>query len=204
MRPVNVVAAALVVGDRVLAAQRAAPKSDAGRWELPGGKTEPGEHEAEALVRELDEELGIDVEALWPLTSTLHHTPARTLRLAVWIARLRPGGRSAPELREHAAVRWLRAGELAEVAWTAADAGLVHLVGEWLEAGAVIGPGASPVAALGEGAAVGVAPAVSPVRGPIACRRTLAEALAAGRPAEVEGLGLSAEERAWVARRRLG
>lgn len=177
MKPVNVVAAALVVGRRVLAAQRAGPKSDAGTWELPGGKTEPGEHEAEALVRELDEELALDVEALWPLTSALHHTPARTLRLAVWVARLRPGGRHEPELREHAALRWLGPEELGEVAWSAADAGLVHLVGEWLrgEPGGVFGG-----------------------------RRALADALAAGRPGEEEGLELTAEERAWVARRRLG
>lgn len=182
MKPVNVVAAAVVMGDRVLAAQRAAPKSDAGRWELPGGKTEPGEHEAEALVRELDEELGIDVDALWPLTSVLHPTPSRTLRLAVWVARLRPGGRSEPELREHAAVRWFAAAELGEVGWTAADAGLVHLVGQWIEAW----------------------PRVAGATGAIAARRALAEGLVAGRAGVTDALSLSAEEQAWVARRRLG
>ncbi|HZA12310.1 NUDIX domain-containing protein, partial [Mycobacterium sp.] len=57
-----VVAGALIVDRAVLVAQRARPHELAGRWELPGGKVAPGESDAEALARELAEELGIDVE----------------------------------------------------------------------------------------------------------------------------------------------
>lgn len=59
-----VVAAALIDGDgRVLLAQRPVGKADAGLWEFPGGKLDHGETPEGALVRELKEELGIDVEA---------------------------------------------------------------------------------------------------------------------------------------------
>ena len=55
-----VVAAAIVRDGRVLAARRTQPANVAGRWELPGGKVDPGETPEQALVRELREELGIE------------------------------------------------------------------------------------------------------------------------------------------------
>lgn len=51
-------------GGRLLAARRSAPPELAGRWELPGGKVEPGERPDAALVRELREELGVDAETV--------------------------------------------------------------------------------------------------------------------------------------------
>ncbi|MDX6765074.1 NUDIX domain-containing protein, partial [Streptomyces sp. F8] len=68
-----VVGGALCHEGRLLAARRSAPPELAGRWELPGGKTEPGESVPDALVRELREELGVETEPLeripgeWPL-----------------------------------------------------------------------------------------------------------------------------------------
>lgn len=59
-----VVGGALCHDGRLLAARRSAPPELAGRWELPGGKTEPGESVPEALVRELREELGVETQAL--------------------------------------------------------------------------------------------------------------------------------------------
>ena len=57
----TVVGAAIIRDGRVLAARRTAPPEAAGRWELPGGKVEPGEHRDGALVREIREELGVTV-----------------------------------------------------------------------------------------------------------------------------------------------
>lgn len=57
-----VVAGAVIDGDKLLIAQRAKPAELAGQWELPGGKVADGESEPQALVRELREELGIEVE----------------------------------------------------------------------------------------------------------------------------------------------
>jgi 8-oxo-dGTP diphosphatase len=59
-----VVAGAVYDQGRLLAARRSAPPELAGRWELPGGKLEPGESGEQALVRELREELGVETEPL--------------------------------------------------------------------------------------------------------------------------------------------
>ncbi len=77
------VAAGILIDDRdrVLLMQRLPGKHLAGLWEFPGGKLEPGETIDEALVRELDEELGIEVLASTPLISLPWRYPEKTVRL---------------------------------------------------------------------------------------------------------------------------
>jgi len=82
----RVVAAVLV--DRlgqVLIAQRPPGKWQAGRWEFPGGKLEPGEDEAAAVRRELAEELGVRVEAAERLTEITHAYPDRRVAIGLWL-----------------------------------------------------------------------------------------------------------------------
>lgn len=112
-----VVGAALYDDGRLLAARRSAPPELAGRWELPGGKVEPGEHPEEALVRELREELGVAAEPVarvpgqWPLK------PGHVLW--VWTAKLLSGD---PEpLEDHDELRWLTPDEIWSVEWLDAD-----------------------------------------------------------------------------------
>lgn len=107
----EVVGAAIVRDGRVLAARRTAPPEAAGRWELPGGKVEPGEEPAAALRRELDEELGVqaDVER-W-----LDGSVAINEQYRLSIALVRIAGE--PEPVEHDAVRWLAAAEVDDVDW---------------------------------------------------------------------------------------
>ena len=117
----TVVGVALVVvdpvgGPRVLAARRAAPPALAGRWELPGGKVEPGEPLPAAAVRELTEELGCTVEVAGELVATAQL--GEDLQLRVVTARLVAGD---PVPHEHGAVRWLRGDQLDEVDWVEAD-----------------------------------------------------------------------------------
>ncbi|KUN84525.1 (deoxy)nucleoside triphosphate pyrophosphohydrolase [Streptomyces griseoruber] len=114
-----VVAAALLDAGRLLAARRSAPPELAGRWELPGGKVEPGERPEAALVRELREELGVDTEAVervpgeWPLRAPYV--------LQVWTARLRPGSAAPAPLQDHDELRWLAPGEIWDVPWLDQD-----------------------------------------------------------------------------------
>jgi 8-oxo-dGTP diphosphatase len=81
-----VVAAALYDrAGRVLIAQRPPGTHQAGRWEFPGGKVAAGESETEALVRELREELGVEVEASRPFMRLEHRYPDRHVELSLWI-----------------------------------------------------------------------------------------------------------------------
>ncbi|MGW6905252.1 (deoxy)nucleoside triphosphate pyrophosphohydrolase [Streptomyces sp. NPDC054940] len=128
-----VVGAALLDGGRLLAARRSAPEELAGRWELPGGKVEPGEAPEAALVRELREELGVDAEVIervpgqWPLKSPYV--------LQVWTARLLPGTPDPKPLEDHDALRWLGSGEFWDVDWLDQDVPAVREVLRRLGAG---------------------------------------------------------------------
>ena len=87
---VLVAACALVDADgRVLIAQRPAGKPMAGLWEFPGGKVEDGEAPEESLIRELQEELGIDVSeaCLAPLTFASHAYPDFHLLMPLYVCR---------------------------------------------------------------------------------------------------------------------
>jgi 8-oxo-dGTP diphosphatase len=119
---VQVVGAAIVSGDRVLVAQRSGGPYD-GCWEFPGGKVEPGESDLSGLVREIREELGVDVvpqaflgEVL--LDGVVAGGPPGASTLRLWWARLASG---EPVAREHAEVRWVRAHELDALSWIPAD-----------------------------------------------------------------------------------
>lgn len=111
-----VVAAAIVRGGRVLAARRSGPPELAGRWELPGGKAEPGEPPRDALEREVAEELGCEIEVTAWLQGATPIGETHELRAAV--ARL---VRGEPEPTEHDRVRWLSAAELDDVDWLEPD-----------------------------------------------------------------------------------
>ncbi|MCL7375933.1 (deoxy)nucleoside triphosphate pyrophosphohydrolase [Streptomyces sp. 35G-GA-8] len=112
-----VVAGAVCDRGRLLAARRSAPPELAGRWELPGGKLEPGEVPEQTLVRELREELGVETEPVdripgeWPLK------PGYVLQ--VWTARLLSG--EPRPLEDHDELRWLGPDEIHTVDWLDQD-----------------------------------------------------------------------------------
>ena len=118
---VEVVGAALVRDGRVLASRRTEPPRLAGLWEFPGGKVEPGESDEQALVRELQEELRVEVEVGERLGGDL--LIGQTAVLRVYLCRLVSG---EPALVDHDAHRWLSAGELHEVDWIPVDLPLVE------------------------------------------------------------------------------
>ena len=100
-----VVAAALYDREgRVLIAQRPAGSHQAGRWEFPGGKVAAGESEGAALVRELREELGIEVLASRPFMRLEHSYPDRSVELSMWIVERFAG---APRGLDGQELRWV-------------------------------------------------------------------------------------------------
>jgi len=124
-RLVLVAACALVDADgRVLVAQRPEGKAMAGLWEFPGGKLHAGETPERCLIRELEEELGIDTEAscLAPLTFASHGYPDFHLLMPLYICRV---WRGTPQAREAQALRWVRPAKLRELAMPEADAPLI-------------------------------------------------------------------------------
>ena len=112
----TVVGAAIVRDGRVLAARRTTPPELAGRWELPGGKVEPGEAPDQALARELLEELGCTIEVTGWLAgaSPIGETHVLTVATAVLVD-------GVPVPVEHDLVRWLDADELDDVDWLEPD-----------------------------------------------------------------------------------
>lgn len=121
---VIVVGAAILDGDRLLAARRTEPPHLAGGWELPGGKVEPGETDEDALRRECREELGIIVRLTQQVGTDWPMPPSAILR--VWTAEVIAGVPTA--LEDHSELRWLAPDEWYAVAWLAADLSVVHAV----------------------------------------------------------------------------
>lgn len=121
----TVVCVALIDTDgRVLLAERPADKAMAGLWEFPGGKIHPGETPETALIRELREELGIDVAeaCLSPLTFASHRYPTLHIVLLLYVCRRWKGMVTA---REGQRLSWVRPARFADYAMPPADKGLV-------------------------------------------------------------------------------
>ena len=129
MKPaIRVVAAVIYDGlSRVLVAQRPAGKPLAGYWEFPGGKVEAGESDADALRRELREELGVQMGAARAVLELTHDYPERQVRLSVWVV---DGLQGAPSGLEGQCLEWALPAALRSLPLLPADMPVV----EWLEA----------------------------------------------------------------------
>ncbi len=129
---VHVAAAALVDSQgRILLAQRPAGKDMAGLWEFPGGKIEPGETPEACLIRELAEELGIQValEALEPLHFVSHAYARFHLVMLLYGIRHWQG---APRGLEAQGLAWVEAGLLTDYPMPPADLPLLAPLHAWL------------------------------------------------------------------------
>ena len=123
-----VAACALVDTDgRVLLAQRPEGKQLAGLWEFPGGKVEPGETPEQCLIRELQEEIGIetDIPCLAPLTFASHSYDDFHLLMPLFICR-RFRGIAQP--REGQALKWVRPKQMRDYPMPPADAPLIQFL----------------------------------------------------------------------------
>ena len=132
MKLVLVAAVALVDADgRVLIAQRPEGKPLAGLWEFPGGKVEAGETPEAALVRELREELGIDVNeaCLAPFVFASHGYESFHLLMPLYLCRRWEG---IPVAHEHTALKWVKPAGLSDYPMPPADEPLVAYLRDFL------------------------------------------------------------------------
>ncbi|HKL70925.1 8-oxo-dGTP diphosphatase MutT [Salibaculum sp.] len=132
MKTVLVSAVALVdIDGRVLLTQRPEGKHMAGMWEFPGGKVDPGETPEIALIRELQEELGIDTwsSCLAPLTFASHSYDNFHLLMPLFACRKWDG---APQGKEGQRLKWVRTSELRDYPMPPADIPLIPILRDWL------------------------------------------------------------------------
>ena len=128
----TVVAVALLDADnRILLARRPTGKKMAGLWEFPGGKMEDGETPEAALVRELHEEIGLDIRSscLAPLTFASHSYEDFHLLMPLYVCRQWRGKLAAKEGQELA---WVRVGKLKDYQMPPADGPLIPILRDWL------------------------------------------------------------------------
>lgn len=124
MKKLHVVGAAIVEGGKVLATKRGESKYKyvAHKYEFVGGKVEEGESETEALVREVREELGAEIEVTGHFIRIGHTYPDFEIELSVYFCKLLSGYR----ITEHESLCWMPVAELIAEEWAPADAPAVE------------------------------------------------------------------------------
>ena len=122
MKKIEVVAAVILKAGEYFATQRGYGEFE-GLWEFPGGKIEPGENCYEALKREIQEELGVNIAVDEFLCTTDYDYPSFHLTMHCYLCSIESG---SIELREHKSARWLTAETLDSVEWLPADRAVVE------------------------------------------------------------------------------
>lgn len=126
MKTIEVAAAIIVKENKVFATQRGYGEFKDG-WEFPGGKLEPGESAREALVREIREELDVDIRVGRLLETVEYDYPKFHLTMHCFICELLS---EEIVLKEHEDARWLKEEELDTVDWLPADVGVIGKIFE--------------------------------------------------------------------------
>lgn len=114
----EVVAALIWDGDRFMACQRPPHKTRGLKWEFVGGKIEPGETHAQALIRECREELGVTIHVGDIFMEVDHVYPDLTVHLTLFHASIAEG---TPQKLEHNDIRWITVDEIDEYEFCPAD-----------------------------------------------------------------------------------
>lgn len=114
----TVTAALIIKDDKILICQRSKDDKQPEKWEFPGGKIEPGETLEECLVREIREELNIDIDIDVKFGESIYEYPSGVIRLVGFLAKWRSG---EIKLNVHDDCRWVSRDELKEFDFAPAD-----------------------------------------------------------------------------------
>jgi len=125
-RPIPVVCAVLEHDGHLLLAQRPAHKHLPLKWEFPGGKVEPGEDPATAIIREIREELGCEVVITRALPAFIHDYKTVMIEMLPFVCALTSNS-SLPHPHEHVALAWVKVEELLTYDLAAADLPVIKL-----------------------------------------------------------------------------
>jgi 8-oxo-dGTP diphosphatase len=123
---IKVTAAVIENNGRILVCRRREGERFGGFWEFPGGKTETGESPEDGLVREIREELNLEIEVGERIDSIPYHDPPEGIVLTAFHARLRRPGEFV--LREHADARWIFPRDLDGFSFAPADRPFVEIL----------------------------------------------------------------------------
>ena len=133
MKRIEVVAAVIQHQNKILAVQRGPAKYAyiSEKWEFPGGKMETGESEEQTIIREIREELDMQIKVQSKLLTVEHPYPDFHLTMHTYLCETEA---REPKLTEHLAYRWLSMNELAEMDWAGADEPVVEILLNYLYA----------------------------------------------------------------------
>ncbi len=124
VKTIPVVCAIIEQDDLVLCALRSEHMSLPGKWEFPGGKLELNELPEEALIREINEELNIEIRIVESLPITKHaYVPEKIIQLIPY--RCVIVSNETPSATEHSELRWVKRDELLQLDWAEADIPIV-------------------------------------------------------------------------------
>jgi 8-oxo-dGTP diphosphatase len=127
MKKIEVVAAVIQYKGKILAVQRGPAKYDyiSEKWEFPGGKMEAGESQEQTIIREIKEELDMEISVGPKLITVEHPYPDFHLSMHTFMCET---NQSEPKLTEHLAFQWLEKSELMKLDWAGADVPVIQFL----------------------------------------------------------------------------
>ena len=122
---IEVTCAVIMDREQVLVTQRSEQMPHPLKWEFPGGKLKSGETPERCIIREIREELGIEISVRELLPSVRHSYGSETIKLIPFVCRLEEG---EIDLAEHRSYQWIQLDELEQMDWLEADVEVVRLL----------------------------------------------------------------------------
>jgi 8-oxo-dGTP diphosphatase len=127
--PLTEVSCAIIMdGDRILVTQRSEQMPHPLKWEFPGGKLKPGETPEGCIIREIREELGVEISVIQLLPSVRHRYSDADIKLIPFVCTISQGD---IDLSEHRSYSWVLRSQLEQIDWLEADIEVVALVNKY-------------------------------------------------------------------------